>query len=267
MARLSSRTSDTILSSYRAHLPFEPAFEPVALAVAAAVAARGHETAPGIAPQPGPERRRLWELSPMLHCSIIGTCLTAGELREILRRIARREGFAVATTIGPRSAQPRRSPRRAPRWTGQAAAQGAGPAACGGDRGFRIGQGRERRRSAVARRARAGRLPGGLLVGADAPLHRRAPGASSVRRGAHALASRGGIQSGRHSPPEGARGAQRPAPDGAVGAAARLAPCARGTRCPPAAPRGAAPAPCNVARRTGAAASARAGNASRGRSS
>jgi hypothetical protein len=37
-------------------------------------------------------------LSPTLHCSIIGTCLTAGELREILRRIARREGFAVATT-------------------------------------------------------------------------------------------------------------------------------------------------------------------------
>ena len=99
MARLSSRTSDTILSSYRAHLPFEPASEPVALAVAAAVAARGREPMPGISPQPGSERRRLWELSPTLHCSIIGTCLTAGELREILRRIARREGFVVATTI------------------------------------------------------------------------------------------------------------------------------------------------------------------------
>ena len=33
------------------------------------------------------KRRRLWELSGSLHCSIIGTCLTTSELRLILRRI------------------------------------------------------------------------------------------------------------------------------------------------------------------------------------
>ena len=31
-------------------------------------------------------RVRLWELSPSLHCSIVGTCLTAGELRQFFVR-------------------------------------------------------------------------------------------------------------------------------------------------------------------------------------
>ena len=30
---------------------------------------------------------RLWDLHPSLHCSIIGTCLTAAELRQILRKL------------------------------------------------------------------------------------------------------------------------------------------------------------------------------------
>ncbi|MGH6903240.1 MAG: DUF2325 domain-containing protein [Geminicoccaceae bacterium] len=94
MARLSSKTSDTILSSCRAHVPLGPALRPPALTLAAA----GRESSPGLLDEPGPSRGRLWELSPTLHCSIIGTCLTTGELRETLRRIARREGFAVATT-------------------------------------------------------------------------------------------------------------------------------------------------------------------------
>lgn len=42
---------------------------------------------------PGPERgcrrRRLWELSRHLHCSIIGTCLSTGELRQVLGRAGR----------------------------------------------------------------------------------------------------------------------------------------------------------------------------------
>ena len=33
---------------------------------------------------PARKRSRLWELSPTLHCSIIGTCLTTAELRQIL---------------------------------------------------------------------------------------------------------------------------------------------------------------------------------------
>lgn len=45
-----------------------------------------HEPAPASAPEAAAprQRRRLWELSPSLHCSIIGTCLSAGELRRIL---------------------------------------------------------------------------------------------------------------------------------------------------------------------------------------
>jgi hypothetical protein len=31
-------------------------------------------------------RRRLFDLSPMVHCSVVGTCLTAGELRKVLRK-------------------------------------------------------------------------------------------------------------------------------------------------------------------------------------
>src|SRR5262245_57224767 len=40
-----------------------------------------------IAPEAAPKKRaRIWELTAMLHCSIIGTCLMAGELRSLLRR-------------------------------------------------------------------------------------------------------------------------------------------------------------------------------------
>ncbi len=34
----------------------------------------------------GPLRLKTWDLAPMFHCSIIGTCLTAGELRKILAK-------------------------------------------------------------------------------------------------------------------------------------------------------------------------------------
>src|SRR5262245_5296258 len=36
---------------------------------------------------PEPKRRRIWELSGNFHCSIIGTCLTTSELRQILVKI------------------------------------------------------------------------------------------------------------------------------------------------------------------------------------
>src|SRR5262249_37488006 len=32
-------------------------------------------------------RRRIWEMSSYLHCSIIGTCLTTTELRQILSKV------------------------------------------------------------------------------------------------------------------------------------------------------------------------------------
>lgn len=37
-----------------------------------------------VAQMPEPRRRRIWELTANLHCSIIGTCLTTAELRQIL---------------------------------------------------------------------------------------------------------------------------------------------------------------------------------------
>jgi hypothetical protein len=46
----------------------------------------------------GARRRRLWELDPTLHCSIIRTCLTTGELVEIVRRIVRGESLTIATS-------------------------------------------------------------------------------------------------------------------------------------------------------------------------
>src|SRR5262245_3108198 len=43
---------------------------------------------PGPTPDTKPSSRRLklWELTAMLHCSIVGTCLPTGELRSLLRR-------------------------------------------------------------------------------------------------------------------------------------------------------------------------------------
>jgi hypothetical protein len=72
MAGLSSKASDTILSSYRVQLPFGPGSAPGALPIALPRL----DNLPGV-----PRRKRLWELDPTLHCSIIGTCLQ-GELRE-----------------------------------------------------------------------------------------------------------------------------------------------------------------------------------------
>jgi hypothetical protein len=91
MAVLSTKASDTILSSYQVRLPFGPAAD----LAAQPIALPRLDNLPGLRDEPDPRRKRLWELDPTLHCSIIGTCLTQGELREILRRIARSEGLKV----------------------------------------------------------------------------------------------------------------------------------------------------------------------------
>ncbi len=87
---LSIEAHGTMLSAKELPLPFAPAVAAGGLAFAVPVA-----TPEAVPRARGAERRRLWELSPTLHCSIIGTCLTTGELREILSRIARKEGLAV----------------------------------------------------------------------------------------------------------------------------------------------------------------------------
>jgi Uncharacterized protein conserved in bacteria (DUF2325) len=53
-----------------------------------AAAASGGEASGTASPPLLPRRRaRIWELDSHLHCSIIGTCLTAGELRRLLIRL------------------------------------------------------------------------------------------------------------------------------------------------------------------------------------
>jgi hypothetical protein len=56
------------------------------------IAAQNDSGTNGIAPfnplEPAQKRRvRIWELHTSLHCSIIGTCLSAGELRRLLMRL------------------------------------------------------------------------------------------------------------------------------------------------------------------------------------
>ncbi|MBL26064.1 MAG: hypothetical protein CMM50_00740 [Rhodospirillaceae bacterium] len=41
--------------------------------------------------QTGGRRTRTWEISPTLHCSIVGTCLTTGELRRLFAKLGHRD--------------------------------------------------------------------------------------------------------------------------------------------------------------------------------
>ena len=41
--------------------------------------------------RPARQRKKLWEFGTNLHCSIIGTCLSTGELRQVLAKIGRKE--------------------------------------------------------------------------------------------------------------------------------------------------------------------------------
>ena len=112
MGMLSIKAHDTMLSPTRLRLPFAPAVTAEGPGLPISVV-----TGDAVTRACGAERRRLWELSPPLHCSIIGTCLTTGELREILGRIARKEGLTVRASsdhdlhgLGVRFAQRRDRP-------------------------------------------------------------------------------------------------------------------------------------------------------------
>ncbi len=44
------------------------------------------QAAPWTGPEPKRRRARLWELNDSVHCSVVGTCLTTGELRRVMAR-------------------------------------------------------------------------------------------------------------------------------------------------------------------------------------
>jgi hypothetical protein len=45
---------------------------------------------------PAPGRRKLWEFATNIHCSIIGTCLSTGELRHILIKLGHKEAATAS---------------------------------------------------------------------------------------------------------------------------------------------------------------------------
>jgi len=48
-----------------------------------------------LAPQ-SQTRRKIWDFDTNLHCSIIGTCLTNGELRQVLTKLGRKEAATAS---------------------------------------------------------------------------------------------------------------------------------------------------------------------------
>jgi hypothetical protein len=64
---------------------------PLQIGLLQAQAAPAPRALPGLdlgpAPEPNGRRDKIWELSPSLHCSIIGTCLTTGALRQLFGRL------------------------------------------------------------------------------------------------------------------------------------------------------------------------------------
>jgi hypothetical protein len=51
---------------------------------------------PDVADLAGSRRAKIWELSANLHCSIVGTCLTAGELRQFFVRLGDADARAAS---------------------------------------------------------------------------------------------------------------------------------------------------------------------------
>ena len=65
------------------------------LAEAPAASAISDDELAAMLAAPAKRRSRIWELSPSLHCSIIGTCLTTRELRQIVGRMTGRDVGAL----------------------------------------------------------------------------------------------------------------------------------------------------------------------------
>ncbi len=59
-------------------------FQPQAADRLASLLHNGAREAPWTGPAPKRQRSRLWELNGSVHCSIVGTCLTTGELRRVM---------------------------------------------------------------------------------------------------------------------------------------------------------------------------------------
>ena len=75
--------------------PSLPPSAPGRLSVAPATAAVSDDELAAMLAAPAKRRSRIWELAPNLHCSIIGTCLTTRELRQIVGRMTGRDVAAL----------------------------------------------------------------------------------------------------------------------------------------------------------------------------
>src|SRR5215468_9848980 len=83
------RSSHILASVYNIPVADRQA-KPIAelMTIASEAAATADATPAGAQPGEGRNGRfRIWDLHTSLHCSIIGTCLTQGELRRLLRRL------------------------------------------------------------------------------------------------------------------------------------------------------------------------------------
>ena len=69
-------------------------------------------------------RRKIWEFDANLHCSIIGTCLSTAELRQILVKLGLKEAATALSEYGIRHIDMPATPFRV--WQAIQAARGAG---------------------------------------------------------------------------------------------------------------------------------------------
>src|ERR1700687_5848183 len=83
---MSSRAPDLLSSIFSTERrPGVPLFHGGAIAIKV----RRPDAEPLEVPAPAASKRRtaIWEMHPSVHCSIIGTCLSAGELRRLLIKL------------------------------------------------------------------------------------------------------------------------------------------------------------------------------------
>ena len=150
-----------------------------------------------VQPAAGPARRtKIWEFNTNLHCSIVGTCLSTGELRQVLKKLGvaapdstDHELHGAAVSLAGRHDKAAKLLHKALDERHRVAINQFAKATT-----------EDARSLAVARRSAAWRDTRRLLGDPDASGHDAGDHSRRVRRGAHAVASRRCGQSRRYPP-------------------------------------------------------------------